>query len=132
MAPDASTLAKVPKHHELMFPCLKALKALGGSGTNEEILDKIVELEKFSPEIQQVQHTDHRQTALNYRLAWAKSYLKMVGALDNNERGVWTITEKGRTLTEDDCRKIPAEVRKQSYAKRKAMGEQDEIGRAHV
>jgi hypothetical protein len=64
-----------------MYPCLKALKALGGSGTNEEILDKVIELEKYPADIQQVQHKDNRQTVLNYRLAWAKSYLKVVGAI---------------------------------------------------
>jgi restriction system protein len=93
-----------------MFPCLKALKALGGSGTNEEILDKVCELERFPIEIQQAEHLDHNQTALNYRLAWAKSYLKVVGAVDNSERGVWTISEKGLSLSVEDCRGIPAEV----------------------
>lgn len=123
MSNKTNVLTKVPKYHELMFPCLTALKALGGSGTNEEILDKVGELEKFPQEVLSAIHSDNRQTALNYRLAWAKTYLKRVGALDNNERGVWTITEKGAALTEADCRKIPTEVRKAVYAKRKALGE---------
>jgi restriction system protein len=103
------------------------LKALGGSGTNEEILDKVCELEKYPAEVQQVQHTDQQQTAINYRLAWAKTYLKRVGALDNSDRGVWTLTEKGAALTEKDCEKIPAEVRKAAYLKRKT-GLQKEKG----
>jgi hypothetical protein len=53
---------EVPKYYELMFPCLKALKALGGSGTNEETLDKVIELEKYHPDIRQLQHKDNRQT----------------------------------------------------------------------
>jgi restriction system protein len=53
-------LAKVPKYHELIYPTLKALKALGGSGTNEEILDKVCELEQFPAEIEQVPHSDNR------------------------------------------------------------------------
>jgi restriction system protein len=110
---------EVPKYHQLLFPCLKALKALGGSGTNEELLDKVIELEKYSADVQQAQHSDHRQTALNYRLAWAKTYLKRAGAIDNNDRGVWTITEKGAAFTEEDCRKVPTEVRKAAYLKRK-------------
>lgn len=119
MLTETDALSKVPKYHELMFPVLKALKALGGSGTNEEILDKVCELEKYPAEVQQVQHTDQQQTALNYRLAWAKTYLKRVGALDNSDRGVWTLTEKGAALTEKDCEKIPTEVRKAAYLKRK-------------
>jgi restriction system protein len=119
MPAEDNVLNRVPKYQELMFPCLKALKALGGSGTNEEILDKVSEIEKFPADVQQAQHTDHRQTALNYRLAWAKTYLKRVGALDNSDRGVWTITEKGAALTKEDCSKIPTEVRKAAYIKRK-------------
>ena len=111
---------KIPKLNEIMFPCLKALKALGGSGTNEEILDKVCELEKISEEVQKVQHTRHGWTALGYRLAWARSYLKKVGALANNERGVWTLTEKGSTLTEAECKKIPALVAKMEYEKKKS------------
>ena len=108
----------VPKYHQLMYPCLKALKALGDSGANEEILDKIIELENYSSEVQQAQHTDHKQTALNYRLAWAKTFLKQAGALENNDRGVWTLTEKGGGLTEEDCRRIPAENRKATRLKK--------------
>ncbi len=124
----ATEKVRPPKYHELLFPCLKALKALGGSGTNEEILDKVIELEKFPPEIQQIQHSDHRQTALNYNLAWAKTYLRLVSAIDNSERGVWTITEKGGALTEDECRKIPAAVRKAAYEKRKEKAENHVAG----
>lgn len=123
MPAETDALVGVPKFHQLIFPCLKALKALGGSGTNEEILDKVIELEKYPADVQQAQHSDHRQTALNYNLAWARTYLRLVGALDNSDRGVWTITEKARGLTADDCRKIPAAVRKASYEKRKATGQ---------
>ena len=62
-------------------------------------------------------------TALRYRLAWASTYLKRVGAVANSERGVWTITEKGASLTQQDCEKIPAEVRKQEYARRKGKSQ---------
>ena len=131
MLTETDALSKVPKYHELMFPVLKALKTLGGSGTNEEILDKVCELEKYPVEVQQVEHTDHQQTALNYRLAWAKTYLKRVGALDNSDRGVWTLTEKGVALTEKDCEKIPIEVRKAAYLKRKTelQKEKGDVGR---
>jgi restriction system protein len=111
MPGDDRAYDEVPKYHELMFPVLNALKALGGSGTNEEILDKVCELEKYPAAVQQAQHSDHRQTALNYRLAWARTYLKFVDAIDNSQRGVWTLTEKGAALTEADCKKIRSQVR---------------------
>lgn len=111
--------SKVPKFHQFMYPVLKALKALGGSGTNQEILEKVVELEKISEEIQKVQHTDHAQTALEYRLAWARTYLKNFGALANSGRGVWTITDNGRSLSEKECAGVAAQVRKAGYERRK-------------
>ena len=38
---------KVPTFDELMNPLLRAMQALGGSGSVEEIYDKVVELERF-------------------------------------------------------------------------------------
>jgi restriction system protein len=106
-------MAIVPTFDELMWPALKALEAMGGSGTNEELLNKIIELEQVPVEVQAVEHTDHRQSRLNYNLAWAKTYLKKVGAVDNSRRGVWSITKEGEALTEAEVRLVPARVRKQ-------------------
>jgi restriction system protein len=106
-------MATAPTFDELLWPTLRALKEMGGSGTNEELLAKIIELERIPLDVQAVQHTDHRQSRLNYNLAWAKTYLKKVGAIDNSSRGVWAITKVGESLTEDDVMLIPGRVRKQ-------------------
>jgi hypothetical protein len=50
---------------------------------------------------------------VNYNLAWAKTYLKKVGAIDNSRRGVWSITKDGENLTEAEVQLVPARVRKQ-------------------
>jgi len=112
-------MISVPTFDELMWPTLRALKEMGGSGTNEELLSKIIELQQIPPEIQAVQHSDHRQSKLNYNLAWAKTYLKKVGAIDNSSRGVWSITRDGEGFTENDTKLVPSQVRKQvSLARR--------------
>src|ERR1700745_1077131 len=105
--------ASVPSFDALMWPTLEALKAMGGSGTNEELLAKVIEVGKIPPDVQAVQHTDHRQTKLNYNLAWAKTYLKKVGAIDNSSRGVWSITKLGETMTPMEVCSVPSDVRKQ-------------------
>ena len=115
-------MVSVPSFDELMWPALRALKAMGGSATNEELLAKIIELEQIAPEVQAVQHTDHRQTRLNYNLAWARTYLKKVGAVDNSSRGVWSITKDGENLSKADIRSIPSRVRKQVSLNRRAKG----------
>jgi restriction system protein len=118
----AAVLANnVPTFDKLMAPALRTLKAMGGSATNEELLNKIIELEQISPEVQVVQHVDHRQTKLNYNLAWAKTYLKKVGAIDNTSgRGVWSLTKEGEALTPADIASIPARVRRQDAQARRA------------
>ena len=72
----ATEAPKVPSFDELMRPALKALKAKGGSASNEELLAKIIELEKIPEDIQTCLHADHRQTKLRYDPAWAKTDLK--------------------------------------------------------
>ncbi len=102
----------VPTFDELMWPTLTALKAMGGSGTNEELLTKVVEREGYPPEVQAFQHTDNRQTKINYNLAWAKTYLKKVGAIENSSRGVWSLTKLGEQFTPEEVALVPARVRK--------------------
>jgi restriction system protein len=108
----------VPTFDQLMPPTLRALRGLGGSATNEELLQKVIELEAIPDEVASVKHSDERQTKLNYNLAWAKTYLKKVGAIDNSKRGVWAITETGEKFTDADCAKVPAQVRKMAAPKK--------------
>lgn len=113
---------KVPAFSELMWPVLTALKGLGGSATNEELLARVIDDEHFSETIQNAEHTGGGQSKLNYNLAWAKTYLKRAAAIENSGRGVWAITAYGDTLFEKDVFKIPARVRREDYEKRKERG----------
>lgn len=56
---------------------------------------------------------------LRYRLHWARSYLKGVGAINNSERGVWTLTDAGEYVTPDDIAAIKKSVRTKRYELRK-------------
>jgi restriction system protein len=114
---------KVPAYDELMWPALKALKAMGGSASNEELLAKIIELEKIPENIQTYLHTDHRQTKLGYNLAWAKTYLKRVDAIENSTSGVWALTGVGEQMSERDCDAVPMLVRRQDAERKKARDE---------
>lgn len=109
----------VPTYDELMWPTLKALKALGGSASNDEILDKIIELEAYSEEVQNFPHPNKPITQLDYRCAWARTYLKKVGAITNSAKGVWSILENGEKLSELDMQKIPAQVNKLDQLKKR-------------
>jgi restriction system protein len=95
-----------------MWPALVAMKELGGSATHDELVEKVIEIKRIPEAVQNVMHTE-RKTKLSYNLAWAKTYLGKVGALENPSHGVWAITEKGKALTEAAVRQIPLEVRRQ-------------------
>ena len=85
----------VPSYHQLFNPTLDALRALGGSGSIHEIAKTVVQQSQFSEHVIQQLHGEGPQTELEYRLAWARTYLKGYGMVVNSSRGVWALTEKG-------------------------------------
>ena len=119
--------SKVPTYEQLMWPTLKALKALGGSASNEEILDKIIELEAYADEVQSYTPVGKTTTMLDYRCAWARSYLKKIEAINNSARGVWVVLEKGEKLKLEDMKDIPAIVSKMAQEERKRKNEEEKI-----
>jgi len=103
----------IPTYDRMMYPALQALKALGGSATNNELLSKVIEVMQLPDSVAALIHTDNRSTRVAYNLACAKTYLKKVGALESGGRGVWALTAAGETMSPDDVARIPATVRKQ-------------------
>ncbi|CAD7839746.1 MAG: Mrr restriction system protein, partial [Olavius algarvensis spirochete endosymbiont] len=101
------------KYHQLMNPLIKALINLGGSGNIDEIYEEIITLEKFDEETLAVMHNPEKsnQTEIGYRLAWARTYLKKAGYLENSSRGIWALTDKARQVSEIDGREIANHVR---------------------
>ena len=93
---------KLPSFDELMVPLVSALDKLGGSGSIEEIYSKVIEITKFPESILNQLHDPEKgsQTEVGYRLAWARTYLKKFGFLENSSRGVWALTEKARSNPE--------------------------------
>jgi restriction system protein len=97
-----TSLSRIPSYSDLLWPTLRAVREIGDSGTIGEIVEKVIESEGFTEEQQGVLHGDGPSTEIEYRLAWARTYLKGMGALENSERGVWSTTELGRTMTPED------------------------------
>jgi restriction system protein len=95
---------RIPQHEELAWPALKATRDLGGSATVREMYERVVADECFSEELQAVPHGDGRLSELDYRLHWARTQLKAIGALINSSRGVWAITERGLEIGPDDVK----------------------------
>lgn len=110
---------KLPTYDQLMNPLLRALMALGGSGSIEEIYNKVVELEQFSDEVLARLHDPEKshETEVGYRLAWARTYLKKYGLLENSSRGVWALTAKAKDIKKVDPQSVVKTV--------KALGKSD-------
>ena len=104
---------KMVTYDQLMQPLMTALVNLGGSGRIDEIYEAVLELEKLDEETLGILHNPEKssQTEIGYRLAWARTYLKKAGYLENSSRGVWALTDKAKQAPEIDSRKIVNYVR---------------------
>lgn len=85
----------VPKYDELFNPLLRALRELGSSASVAELEDRVASLLQLSEEDVATIHKGNR-TRLSYNLAWARTYLKKFGLIDNSSRGVWSLTPEGQ------------------------------------
>ena len=99
-------------------PTIEARRALGGSGAIQEINEKVIELEGYTDEQLAVMHGHGEKSEIEYRLAWARTNLKNLGAVTNSSRGVWALTEYGRTATESELVERDKAWRKELAVKR--------------
>lgn len=108
------SLSGLPRYQDLLWPTILALRDLGGSGSIDEIVEKVLELGDYSAEQQSVLHTDGPSTEIEYRLAWGRTYLKGMGLAVNSQRGVWSLTDEGRNVVESELEPL-----RQAYILRK-------------
>jgi restriction system protein len=106
-------MEEMPTFDSLMNPLLKALIELGDSGSIDEIYEKVSELENIDEQILSVPHNPEKsnQTEVAYRLAWARTYLRKYGFLENSSRGIWTLTQKAKEEKEVTPSKVLKYVR---------------------
>ncbi len=68
-----------------------------------------------------IPHKNSSQSEFQYKLAWVRTFLKKAGALDNSERGVWTLTDVGERMTEQEAREVFPRIRAEQRRKRKEL-----------
>jgi 5-methylcytosine-specific restriction protein B len=96
----------VPYFEELLQPTLNALHQLGGVQAIKAIDKQVIQSLALASEDIVQPHGDTKQTELEYRLAWARTYLKHYGLIVNPKRGAWTLTEQGQTAGEVDPKAV--------------------------
>lgn len=114
------TIDRMPKYDALMLPTLTALKGLGGSASNDELFDRVVDDLAIPDAVRDAPHGDGAIGELAYRLGWARTYLHQVGAISRSGRGVWAITDRGEAVTQADVEGIKRAVVAAGRARREA------------
>ena len=101
------------------MPAFTALKELGGSGTNDEILNQVIKDLNIPDEVADITHMGKvNQSELSYQLAWARTYLSKYGVIQNSARSVWSITPNFVGVDVLDEKEIVASVVKKNAKKR--------------
>jgi len=121
----------VPKYDEMYNEILVAMRELGGSASVQELENEVAKILKLSEVDLSILQEKHNRTQYSYRLAWARTYLRYAGYLDNTERGVWALSVKGasaRTLDKDEVnRTAKAEQKKQHQQKHSEEDDDEEV-----
>jgi restriction system protein len=89
---------KGPQFVRFVGPLLDALRKLGGSATPEEAVEQIAK-DLGITDAEQDERLTSGEPRFKNQVAWARFYLVRDGMLDSSKRGVWSLTDKGRTAT---------------------------------
>ncbi|HYX28340.1 MAG TPA: restriction endonuclease [Pyrinomonadaceae bacterium] len=101
----------IPKYDQFFNPLLRAMHELGGSASIDEQEDRVAAILNLSDKDLAEIHRGSR-TKVQYRLAWARTYLKHYGLLENSARGIWTLTPKGLKTHTVDARAVNRKANK--------------------
>ena len=114
------------KYDDLFNPTLAAIRNLGGSASIGEIEEEVIGMLNLEEDAVNEIHKEST-TKLAYRLAWARTYLKRFGLVENSTRGVWTLTEAGKKTDQVDKEQVKDASRKIDVNRRKEDGEDSEL-----
>jgi restriction system protein len=118
-----------------MGPLLDALRDLGDSATPQEASDWVANACGVSDEKKE-ELLESGTPRFHNQVCWARQYLVWEGLLGSAQRGIWTLTEKGKTthLSLEDATEIfrkwvaiHAERRKQQQKKKEAELSPDDV-----
>lgn len=91
----------LPTYEDFLTPALEVISQAGGSLGRVEVKEKVVQRVGLTDDQLSVTYPEGRAAGRSValdRIGWALSSLKLMGAMDNSSRGVWSITSRGREL----------------------------------
>lgn len=117
--PKKISKKQVPRYPDLIVPAFSALKDLGGSGSNDEILACVINNLQLPDEVVDFPHKGSTSLSeLAYQLAWARTYLKKFGVIENSARAVWSIRSEYAQESTLDAKRIVQTVTAESHQRR--------------
>ena len=117
---------RVPRYAQLIVPTFAALKTLGGSGKNDEILDQLITDLKIPDDVADIQHKGRtNKSELSYQADWARTYLRIYGVIENSSRGVWSIKPDYVSVAVLDANTIVDTVTKETKKNRANKGKKN-------
>lgn len=115
----------VPKYVDLFNPLLTALHQLGSSATIAELEQSVAQILDLSEEDLEAPHNDNL-TKFAYNLAWARTYLKRFGLIENSARGVWALTAEGQKTKSVDKHIVKRTFQEEQRKKRQERQAQED------
>jgi restriction system protein len=117
-----------PKFVQYFEPVLSALRALGGSARPAEVVEQVA----VSLAVTDAQRSDPLSSGtsrFDNMVAWARFYLAKAGMIDASRKGVWTLTDKGRSakpMSAVEALTLFKEVHQTFSAERRRSGKQSD------
>jgi restriction system protein len=104
---EARLFVAIPTITDLIVPTVVAMRDLGGSGRNAEIRNVVADALGLSEEDQQTAQGGNNPSVsrLEYRLKWARTYLRNSGVIRSIGTGLWELTEDGLSASDADVLK---------------------------
>lgn len=102
----------IPDYQSIMRPLL----ALAADGQSHRITDAVTRLAdqfELSAEERKDLLPSGRQATFSNRVGWARAYLSKAGLLDSSQRGVFTITSRGREALSTNPERINVTILRQ-------------------
>ena len=103
---------RIPRTKVLIEPTFKALKELGGSGSNKDILEKIIDDLHIPDDVTEIlKHGSTTKTELENQADWARTYMNKCNVIEKIGTGLWAINTNFSKVEEIDGSKIISEYR---------------------
>lgn len=108
------------------MPVVRAVSALGGSGTTREIREMVIERSTAPEELIELTYEDGERSIFVDRIDWGRSYCKMGNLLESPKRSLYLLTLEGQRISEmldAEAQAAIDEVHERVRAERKAASD---------